>query len=159
MLRCQEHIHNGTIVSTCFIPSEHNPADAFTKQKPNKKLLASLSSNFLHTSPRCDFMLQTSPFWHADFIPTSSVPMPQDSNKDLQFPEFCTSSSAGQPSFLPQTYLVIFPPAHFFHNSVFISNGHSSIHSQNPPFHPSMTTAWSEVSFCSNRTVHKQPLF
>lgn len=96
MLRCREYIHEGTIASVCLIVSEHNPADAFTKQKPNQKLLATLRNNHLNTPAKRVFMLQTSPFRNVDFIPTTSVPMPADTTPTLQ-PQCPSSSSSATP--------------------------------------------------------------
>ena len=78
MARCRSYIHDGTVASVCLISRSMNPADCMTKRKPNAMMNQILKLNVCRTPPRKVFMLQTSPFRSATFIPTSSVPMVDD---------------------------------------------------------------------------------
>ncbi|MEM1282623.1 MAG: hypothetical protein AAGG81_03635 [Chlamydiota bacterium] len=68
----------GRIHSSCLIEGIHNPSDAMTKNKPNNTLLQSIRTNKLVTPVKRVFMLQTCPFRHCPWIPTSNVPMSND---------------------------------------------------------------------------------
>lgn len=76
--RCREAITEERVHSMCLIKSSSNPADALTKAKANKSLQIAIDSNSLITPPHRVFMLQSSRFRHLSYIPTSTVPMPND---------------------------------------------------------------------------------
>ena len=78
MARCRSYIHDGTIASVCLISGTCNPADAMTKRKPNGALQHILAHNSCQTPPRKVFMMQTNQYRNAPYIPTTSVPMPDD---------------------------------------------------------------------------------
>lgn len=74
--RVREKINLGIVTSVCFLPDEINPADVLTKQKPNKKISKVLETNLCISPCRQVYMLQTSPYRNASWIPTMKVPMP-----------------------------------------------------------------------------------
>ena len=77
--RCREAITYKRVDSMCLISGCYNPADGFTKLKPNGVLKSVVASNKLATPVKHVFTLQDCQFRHLSYIPTSSVPMPMDS--------------------------------------------------------------------------------
>lgn len=61
--RCSEAICEERVHTICLIKSSSNSAEAKTKLKPNKTLLASLQTNVLHAPPKRVLVLQTSRFF------------------------------------------------------------------------------------------------
>ena len=78
MARCRSYIHDGTIASVCLISGTCDPADAMTKRKPNGALQRIFAHNSCKTPTREVFMMQTNRYRNAPYIPTTSVPMPED---------------------------------------------------------------------------------
>lgn len=66
--RVRVKIYFGVVDSVCFMRSDVNPADALTKQRPNKKIAASLERNKCTTPCEAVFMLQDSQYLHLDWI-------------------------------------------------------------------------------------------
>ncbi|KAI0565265.1 integrase core domain protein [Gracilaria domingensis] len=76
--RVREHITRELVYVVCLLRSDLHPADGTTKAKPNKALERIVLYNRCISPARKVFMFQDSRFRHCSFIPTTSVPMPQD---------------------------------------------------------------------------------
>jgi len=76
--RYREVMHNGMVASVWLVSGMIYPAGALTKVKPKNMLREAIVSGYCKTPAKSVFMLQTNPFRHVSWMPTSKVPMPDD---------------------------------------------------------------------------------